>query len=253
MRTRVASLAALFFLFVLGIGNLLADGPPAIPMPPENPEGNTGALRSQVQTGGSYDAHSGNASRMVNDLHVPGALGTYGLDFTRYWNSLHDEDTNSAADWPTDFGYSGWSHSWRWSAVFDWEVPDPENGGSATSFITSITVTFPDGHATKFKLFRTSGYPWGEGRVGPPYYAAHNERDWPIAGEGVHDNLAEMAENGSEFYIYLADGGSVHFVGYNGANLTGENWLYRATEVYDPHGLRTTLSYTGRPSHSGGR
>ena len=54
-----------------------------LPTPDENPEGNTGALKSQVETGGSYDAHSGNASRIVNDLHVPGALGTCGLDFTR--------------------------------------------------------------------------------------------------------------------------------------------------------------------------
>jgi RHS repeat-associated protein len=215
-------------------------------MPAENPEGNVGALRSQVVTGGSYDIHSGNASRIVNDLHVPGALGTYGLDFTRYWNSLHDEDTNSGAVWPTDFGYSGWSHSWKWNAVFDWEWPDPEGGGQPNSFITSITVTFPDGHATKFKLFRSSGYPWGEARVGPPYYAAHHEDAWPCPGEAVHDNLAEMAEDGHEFWIYRADGGSVRFAGYDPEYSGGyARWKYRATEVYDLHGLRTTLIYEG--------
>jgi RHS repeat-associated protein len=245
LRTRVVYLPALLFLFVLGIGNLLADGLPAVPMPPENPAGNTGALKPQVQTGGSYDIHSGNATRIVNDLHVPGALGTYGLDFTRYWNSLHDEDENAGVDWPTEFGYSGWSHSWRWKAVFAWEVQVPENGGAPPIYITSITITFPDGHATKFKLTRTTGYPWGDGRCGPPYYANHHEDAWPIAGEGVHDHLAEMAQDGSEFFIYLSDGGSVRFTGYDPVGTNGVvRWNYRATEVYDPHGLRTTLSYT---------
>jgi YD repeat-containing protein len=44
-----------------------------------------------------------------------------------------------------------------------------------------------------------------------------------------------MAQDGSEFWLYLADGGSVHF--------TGGPWGYLATEVFDPHGLRTTLTY----------
>ena len=57
----------------------------------DNPTGNTGALKAQIQTGGSYDAHSGNGTRIVTDLHVPGALGAYGLDFTRYWNSTHND------------------------------------------------------------------------------------------------------------------------------------------------------------------
>lgn len=82
----------------------------------DNPTGNTGALKAQIQTAGSYDAHSGNATRVVNDLSVPGALGTYGLDFTRYWNSVHNDYDNDQADWSLDFGMSGWSHSWHWAA-----------------------------------------------------------------------------------------------------------------------------------------
>jgi hypothetical protein len=41
----------------------------------DDPTGNTGALKGQIETGGSYDAHSGNGTRVVPDLHVPGALG----------------------------------------------------------------------------------------------------------------------------------------------------------------------------------
>ena len=54
-----------------------------------------------------------------------------------------------------------------------------------------------------------------------------------------------MAQDGSEFWLYRADGGSVHFVGTNGPNPTGGyfRWEYRATELYDPHGLHTELIY----------
>ena len=77
------------------------------PTPDENPESNTGALKEQIRTGCSYDAHSGNATRIVEDLHLPGALGKYGLDLTRYWNSLHPDYDNTFAEWPADFGSSG--------------------------------------------------------------------------------------------------------------------------------------------------
>jgi len=71
-------LALVFLAFIAaGVTELKAVTGPG-PTPPENPEGNTGALKSQVQTGGSYDAHSGNATRVVNDLHVPGALLSVG-------------------------------------------------------------------------------------------------------------------------------------------------------------------------------
>lgn len=240
MRSRFALLC----FFTIGIGSLLAQAP--APTPDENPEGNTGALKAQVMTGGSYDANSGNATRMVNDLHVPGALGVYGLDFTRYWNSLHNEDTNPDADWPTDFGMSGWSHSWRWGAIYGEELPDGENGGPARIWTTSITINFPDGHATKFKITRTNaGVGWHDPRCGPPYLAEHSETSWPTPGHTTHDHLSNMTPNGSEFWLERADGGAVHFIGVTPQHQNGSYawWFYEAREVFDPHGLRTDLSY----------
>jgi hypothetical protein len=73
----------------VGPGSAAAQSPGATPE--DNPPGNSGALKAQVATAGSYDAHSGNATRIVPDLHLPGALGVYGLDFTRYWNSTHSD------------------------------------------------------------------------------------------------------------------------------------------------------------------
>jgi RHS repeat-associated protein len=245
-------LLSFVFLSVTGT-SLLAQAP--APTPDENPTGNTGALKEQIQTAGSYDAHSGNATRMVNDLHLPGALGVYGLDFTRYWNSLHpDLNSNPNAEWPEDFGSTGWSHSWRWTAnegSNSWQVQEG-GGAEGTEYSeTSITIGFPDGHTTKYKIVRANrSYPGQSpecaGRLGwgPPYLAQCGELNWP-GPSGVHDRL-EMAEDGSNFWLHLADGGSVHFVGY------------QATEVFDPHGLRTALSYDAngylyRVEQDGGR
>jgi hypothetical protein len=243
MRSRFLLALAMPFLLAVGIENMWAVAP--APTPPENPEGNTGALKSQVQTGGSYDAHSGNATRIVNDLHVPGALGAYGLDFTRYWNSVPNDDDNPYADWPMDFGNSGWSHSWKWTA---WESHEltPHDDGTQTPeiYATVITITFPDGHASKFKITRTNvpvvpgiGY---DNRYGPPYRPDHNELTWGNAGDGAHDYLDDMAIDGSSFWLHRADGGSVYFTG---APVAGGPVNYKAVTVFDPHGLWTVLHY----------
>ena len=99
----------------------------------------------------------------------------------------------------------------------------------------SITITFPDGHATKYTIIR-SNRPPSVGYFGPPYNAAIGEASWPPTGE-VHDYLGGMAQDGSEFWLHRADGGTVHFM--------DSAWGYQARQVLDPHGLLTTLSYDG--------
>ena len=114
MKNPIVSILALFFLILPGTNGQA----PTDPEPNrDDPTGNTGALKGQITTGGSYDAHSGNGTRIVPDLHVPGALGAYGLDFIRYWNSTRSDFDDAEAQVPKDFGQSGWSHSWSWSAV----------------------------------------------------------------------------------------------------------------------------------------
>jgi RHS repeat-associated protein len=231
----------------IGIGYTpLVTPPPEAPgptvAPDEDPNGNAGALKAQVGTGCGYDAHSGNASRSVQDLQMPGALGVYGLDFTRHWNSLLNDFDDPAAPEPTDFGSSGWTHSWAWKANY---FDDPDlvggDGGPQAVYTTSITITFPDGHATKYKITRYNP----NGRSGPPYTYA--EVNWPDPNGGsVGDHLQRMASDGSEFWLYLADGGAVRFIGTSSTppDPSGYRvWSYRATEVHDPHGLLTVLSY----------
>ncbi len=247
---RIRIVLALAFSFLLGTGTSRLQAQMIGPGPDENPTANTGALKAQIETGGSYDAHSGNATRIIPDLHVPGALGVYGLDFVRYWNSLRNDRIENLflhpepePDQPTDFGSPGWSHSWSWSAEYDEYLQEPFDDGGNYIYTMMITITFPDGHASKYKITRSSqwvyGWPWAppDPRFGPPYLAAHGEANWIPSGE-IHDYLENMAENGSEFWLHRADGGTVHFI-YD------DTWGYQAREVLDPHGLITTLTYDG--------
>jgi YD repeat-containing protein len=53
-----------------------------------------------------------------------------------------------------------------------------------------------------------------------------------------------MALDGHEFWLSRADGGSVHFFGvYQEPFLGHLRWVYQATEVFDPNGFKTTLTY----------
>ena len=214
------SVGALFFLAVWQAGNLSAQSSSG--EPDADPTGNAGVLKSNVATGCGYDARTGNASRSITDLSVPGALGVYGLEFTRHWNSIPSEGGD------TCFVNTGWTHSWRWSATQGVDVVQAYDGGPQ-SWITSITIDFPDGRSTKYSIYRGSN---SVNAWGPPYSPA--EASWGDPGT-VRDHVGGMASNGSNFWLYLADGGSVHFT--NGPD------DYRATEVFDPHGYRTDLRY----------
>ena len=244
MRNRFI-LALLAFSLVIGISRLRAQT--TGPSPDENPTANTGALKAQIETGGSYSAESGNATRIIPDLHFPGAVGVYGLDFTRYFNSLRNDRIENnlylhpepVPEQPIDFGSPGWSHSWSWSAGYDEysQELDPVPGSPLQEIHTMmITITFPDGHASKYTITRvvncTASLPSCDSHMGPPY--SPSEASWNRSGE-IHDSLERMAPNGLEFWLYRADGGAVHFV--------DSGLGYQATQVFDPHGLLTTFHY----------
>jgi hypothetical protein len=235
--------------FTLAFALLLALGLETALAQDENPTGNTEALKEKIETGCGYTPHSGNGSRSVTDLKMPGALGVYGLDFTRYWNSIPNFHDSEWAVYPTEFGFSGWSHSWKWHAVYAEECAvqtDPNDEVGEELYKMSITITFPDGHALKKNIIRANHPipPWGgapaDPRCGPPYTQSEINAGWAGGASGDHNYMGNMAPDGSNFWLYTDDGGAVHFV--------GNTWDYRATEVFDRYGFRTDLSYdeTGR-------
>jgi RHS repeat-associated protein len=205
--------------------------------PNEDPAGTAGVLRDQVETGGGYNAHNGNAHRAVTDLEVPGALGAYGLDFTRHWNSTDASLGETGGDGAGPFGYGGWTHSWNWIARHDVDIwmCESENG-ACMSYRTDtqiIEVSYPDGHTSKFSFPRADGYD-----INGHYSAEAHGYPWPEQFGGhttLTDYLRGMDPSGNFFWLHLADGGAVYFVRAGG--------YYKATRVLDPNGYETTITY----------
>src|SRR5262249_52755870 len=71
-----------------------------------NPIGVTGVLEGVTTTGGAYNVLNHNATRQIDDIVVPGAIGKYGLKMTRYYNSRSQAYFNLMGP--------GWSHEYMW-------------------------------------------------------------------------------------------------------------------------------------------
>ncbi len=123
--------------------------------PTADPWGEGGVHKPQVETGGSYDPYTGNATRVVRDFSVPGAVGS-GLHFTRYWNSTDFNfdvitfyGSSSAVLQP--LGASGWRHSYYWWSGYQYDVTDydgetrPPNQPSYSFEKFTLHVRYPDG------------------------------------------------------------------------------------------------------------
>lgn len=89
-----------------------------------NPTGPAGMFNGNVTTGGSYDPYTGNVTRTVVDMVVAGAVGQYGLSYSRTWNSRAP----------------GWSHSFNWYIDAEGVPGQPQ----------IYDVGFPDGRQERF-------------------------------------------------------------------------------------------------------
>ena len=75
----------------------------------DNPTGVTGEYNGSITTGGSYDPYTGNATRVVEDITVTGAVGAYPLKWTRILNTRHSFNA-------VGFGSAGaWTHNYHWT------------------------------------------------------------------------------------------------------------------------------------------
>lgn len=102
--------------FALSILLCLAAGSPLrAELGGQNPTGVSGQFNGNVTTAGSYDPFTGNATRAITDIVVPGAVGEYGLSFSRFWNSRL-----------TEYQFP-WRGGWRYS--YDWSIR-PDNGAA---------------------------------------------------------------------------------------------------------------------------
>src|SRR2546425_4715764 len=141
----------------------------------DNPTGVSGIFNGNITTGCSYDPYTGNATRKVTDIVVAGAVGSYGLTFSRISNSR-----NSFGRW---FGMSGaWRHSYAWT-VGDSDPPTQ----SSTTPPSSYFVRFPDGRDETFQSSASD----------PVYYRA---------AAGVRERFQPLNMTTMRAYLILADG-----------------------------------------------
>src|SRR5882724_6115209 len=71
------------FLLAFAVPRLFADDD-------HNPVGVTGVFEGVITTGCAYNVLNHNATRQIDDIVVPGAIGKYPLKMTRYYNSRND-------------------------------------------------------------------------------------------------------------------------------------------------------------------
>jgi RHS repeat-associated protein len=80
-----------------------------------NPIGTTGVFEGVTTTGGAYNVVSHNATRQIDDIVVPGAIGKYGLKMTRYYKSRSEIVGGLMG--------AGWTHGYQWgTTTFDEKV-----------------------------------------------------------------------------------------------------------------------------------
>src|SRR2546423_5590750 len=170
----------------------------------DNPLGPTGEYNGSITTGGSYDPYTGNAKRFIDDLTVTGSLGAYPLKWTRVLNTRNP---------------SAWSHSYEWGLwVKPYEYyhyyPNLYEGPGAQ-------VTYPDGRILSFAIPEQ-----------PYIYEADSNGGVP------QDRLVHMG-NGN-FDLLMRDGGKVRF---EQPLQIGTSSILIATQIIDPYGQVTTLTY----------
>ena len=105
--SRIAILFAIAFTFAMPLCSPL---PAAVD--DHNPIGVTGAFEGVITTGCAYNVLNHNATRQIDDIVVPGAIGKYGLKMTRYYNS-RDPHYSLGGIGP------GWRHEYMWANYSD--------------------------------------------------------------------------------------------------------------------------------------
>ena len=85
--TSIITAARIAVLFAIALIFATPLCPRLLALDDHNPVGVTGAFEGVITTGGAYNVLNHNATRQIDDIVVPGAIGKYGLKMTRYYNS----------------------------------------------------------------------------------------------------------------------------------------------------------------------
>ena len=117
--TSITTAARIAVLFAIALMFATPLCPRLLALDDHNPIGVTGAFEGVITTGCAYNVLNHNATRQIDDIVVPGAIGKYGLKMTRYYNSRSE----------SAYGFmgGGWTHGYQWStATYDDKIEYPD-------------------------------------------------------------------------------------------------------------------------------
>jgi len=153
---RIAILFAIALIFATPLC------PPLLALDDHNPIGVTGVFEGVITTGCAYNVLNHNATRQIDDIVVPGAIGKYGLKMTRYYNSRRTSNSGPMGPgWTPEYFWSTYNSKtyypngniWDNSCTGDWGLPGPlgvsdwpttSNGHPAFRLADGGTVVFGD-------------------------------------------------------------------------------------------------------------
>lgn len=135
--------------FALQLGSVCAE------LGDNNPTGPAGRFNGNFTTAWSYDPLTGNMTRGLMDIVVPGALG-YPLAFTRTMNSRFTGEGKS------EFGRAGtWRHNYEWSvASLPAQISADASNPAPTSYDLFIPMADMSISAPRTRMAPTFAVPW---------------------------------------------------------------------------------------------
>jgi RHS repeat-associated protein len=207
----LAAFAVVVSLPLPGFGQNAPDEPDAPDAPGDeggetNPTGVSGIFNGNVTTGCSYDPSTRNALRVIDDIVVPGCVGTYPLKWTRYNNNRMKYGNNG-----------GWTFSYDyWQSNTKFYYPDGRTmdltGESLTSGVEDkleqdsidpfqYTLYMPDGGRVIMLFNRAT-------KIIDPY-----GHETLIERDAAHNNrITKVTEPGGRYLQVIWGGSQINYV-----------------------------------------
>ncbi len=192
-----------------------------------NPAGPAGIFNGGAG-GRPVDPYTGNGTTSIVDLSIAAGVGDYGsLTLVRTANSRSIVGNNP-------FGLpGGWNHSYNW-------ILSSNVSTSANFRPIWYRVDFPDGRSEVFQSVTWDTFA----------YRVRASGGGATTSAGVRERFVQLNLSTLLASLLLPDGGKVEFTAaqhsvlYNGTRYY--YYLYKATAIIDPYGVRTSLTYDGQ-------
>ena len=204
LMTSITTPARIAVLFAIALMFATPLCPRLLALDDHNPVGVTGAFEGVITTGGAYNVLNHSATRQIDDIVVPGAIGKYGLKMTRYYNSRRGfgDGWTHEYGWSYDSGHQKYYYPngtvWDRSCAEDWglssalgisDSPTTWNGYPAFRLADGGTIVFGSAQWTSFAT-----------KIIDPY---GQETDITLGSNGL---ITQVTEPGGRYLHFTYDG-----------------------------------------------